>query len=163
MREFNAELHDDRINFMGLNEPKIINYLNPDDLIIETPETLSQMQYGTCFALSISNVVTKQKRVVYDIFMLFGDVGGLYDFIFLILASVLGFWSEAFMRSSLVQKLYLADHDRSNRRTDTSSINLTSLRLNSLTDLFQSVKPMLFKKWFVVLNTLTCSYFPRDR
>ena len=163
MREFNAELKDDRIDLLGLNEPKIINYLNADDLVIETPKSLTQMQYGTCFALSISSILTKQKRVVYDIFMLFGDVGGLYDFIFLILASVLGFWSEAFMRLSLVQKLFLADHDHNNRLADASSINLTSQRSNSIKNLFESVKPMIFKKWFVILNALTCKYFPRDR
>ena len=102
LNEYSAELHDDRVNLLGLNEPKIVKYLNFDPIIRELPRTISQIQSGTSFAINLSSNVTKQKRVVYDIFMMFGDVGGLYDFVFLILSSALGYWSESFMRSSLV-------------------------------------------------------------
>ena len=43
-----------------------------------------------------------QKRVVYDVFMMFGDVGGLNDFLVLVLASFFGLASERFLLASLV-------------------------------------------------------------
>ena len=47
-----------------------------------------------------------QKRVVYDLFMMFGDVGGLNDFLALVLASLFGLASERLLMASLVQKLF---------------------------------------------------------
>ena len=44
--------------------------------------------------------------MVYDVLMMFGEVGGLHDFLALVLASIFGFASEHFMFASLVQKLF---------------------------------------------------------
>jgi len=48
-----------------------------------------------------------QKRIVYDTFALFGDVGGTYDFLVLTLSTCFGFFSEKLMFASLVEKLFL--------------------------------------------------------
>ena len=59
--------------------------------------------------------------------MMFGDVGGLYDFFSLILATLLGFFSDRFLQASLVQKLYRGisnNNDRKDQYTGTT----TSLR-----------------------------------
>ena len=48
-----------------------------------------------------------QKRRVFDVFMMLGEVGGLNDFAMLMLNSVLGFFSDRFLLASLVQKLFL--------------------------------------------------------
>ena len=40
--------------------------------------------------------------------MMFGDVGGLYDFFTLILSSICGFFAQSFMRVSMVSKLFHA-------------------------------------------------------
>ena len=44
--------------------------------------------------MTLSAKVTKQKRVVYDVFMMFGEVGGLSDFLALVLGVIIGFFSE---------------------------------------------------------------------
>ena len=75
-------------------------------------------QYGSCqkqdiglfpyftIGLSISNKVHIQKRIVYDILMMFGDVGGLNDFAGLFLATVFGYFSEDLMIAKMTDKLF---------------------------------------------------------
>jgi len=46
--------------------------------------------------------------------MMFGDVGGLRDFLGLGLATVFGFFSEHFMTASLIKSLYRATTAREN-------------------------------------------------
>ena len=58
---------------------------------------------------TLSNKVMIQKRIVYDIFMMSGDIGGLFDFSFLILASLFGYFAEQFMQASLTQVLFHSD------------------------------------------------------
>ena len=48
--------------------------------------------------------------------MLFGDVGGLYDFLSLILATLFGFFSDRFLQASLVQKLYRGISNNNDRK-----------------------------------------------
>ena len=57
-------------------------------------------------ALNISNKVQIQKRVVYDILMMFGDVGGLNDFAGLFLATFFGYFAENFMVARMIEKLF---------------------------------------------------------
>ena len=47
-----------------------------------------------------------QRRVVYDIFMMFGDVGGLLDFILIVLRPVFCYLSSTLMSASLVSRLF---------------------------------------------------------
>ena len=44
-------------------------------------------------------------------FMMFGDVGGVYDFLLILLAPFFSFLSQKFMMSSLIQKLFHAALD----------------------------------------------------
>ena len=50
--------------------------------------------------------MTIQKRIVYDIFMLFGDIGGLGDFLVLGLASVFGLFSEHLKTADLITQMF---------------------------------------------------------
>ena len=96
LKEFNAELHDDRLNFMGLGSVKEIVYFNTEDLW-----EVSQLDYTdnqrTSFILSLSNRIEKQKRVVYDTFMMLGDVGGLSDLLILIASAIVSVFNEPLM------------------------------------------------------------------
>ena len=76
--------------------------------------------------------------------MVFGEVGGLNDFIALVLATFFGFFSQRFLLVSLVQQLY---------RSRTSSKNISEV-------LF---RPLLFSKRFVVANACMLGECPRDR
>ena len=89
MDEYRIELQDDSINFMGLSEPKQINYLNFADVSKDSPWIDNPLS----IRIFLSQKVTLQTRKVHDIFMMFGEVGGLYDFLVLGLSTVLGFFS----------------------------------------------------------------------
>ena len=56
--------------------------------------------------LTLSNQIFKEKRIVYDTFMMVGDVGGLNDFVTVILAYIVSNFSEYFMKTKLISKLY---------------------------------------------------------
>ena len=56
--------------------------------------------------IGLSSKVTVQQRVVYDFLMMFGDVGGLNDFIALALTSIFGLLSERLMQRDLAQNLF---------------------------------------------------------
>ena len=142
--EFRTQLYDDNINFMGLSDPKTLEYLNFNTA--SNHQSLESSQFIIMMALS--SKVTKQKRVVYDIFMMFGEVGGLYDFLALALASIFGFASEHYMFASLVQKLF--------RIADTSDFALPS---GALLDQF---KPLSFPKTFVLAHAFSFGWCPRD-
>ena len=52
--------------------------------------------------------------MVYDVFMMFGEVGGLRDFLILSLAPLFGLFSNQFMMASIVSKLFrINDHQTS--------------------------------------------------
>ena len=89
-----TELYDDRVNFMGLASAKELRYLN----IAETPESMPDGMFGHfTVMLSLTDKVIKQKRVVYDVFMMFGDVGGLKDFVGIFFSAIFCFFSEQFL------------------------------------------------------------------
>ena len=56
--------------------------------------------------LNLSNKITIQKRVVYTVFEMLGDVGGLYDFFALGLTTIFGVFSDRLMLSSLIPKIF---------------------------------------------------------
>ena len=85
---------------MGLNPPKRIDYLNFANQINENPE--SWFKEPMSIQISLSNKVVKQKRIVYDIYMLFTDVGGFYDFLKLVLTICFSYVSVQFQRASMV-------------------------------------------------------------
>ena len=50
----------------------------------------------------------EEKRIVYDLFMMLGDVGGLSDILSVVIATAVGFLNEPLMLASLTSKLYRA-------------------------------------------------------
>ena len=88
---------------MDLAEPIQIDFLNFDDNVKYYPSNLSG---DFTVTISLSNKVIVQKRIVYDYLMMFGDVGGLNDFIFLLLSSVFGFCSNRLLLKALVERLF---------------------------------------------------------
>lgn len=99
--EHRAELHDNRINFMGLSEPKQLNYLNIDDQLVEITSAATNQLTGTSFLFELSSKVVIEKRIVYDLFHLFGDVGGLFDFFVLLIGSIFSYSSQTLLQSAL--------------------------------------------------------------
>ena len=67
------------------------------------------------FQISLSGKVHIQGRVVYDIFMMLGEVGGLRDFIVLTSSSLMAVFSERFLLADLVQRLYRSRNTNTDR------------------------------------------------
>ena len=105
MHEYQTTLQDSWLDIVGLSEPKHLRYMNIDQIPVHQPR-VSDLGY---FAIQIflSNRVVIQKRVVYNILMMFSDVGGLYDFIFLGLHTIITFCSSDLAQAELIQKLFL--------------------------------------------------------
>ena len=117
--EYQTELNDNTFNFMGMTEPRKISYLNFD--ANQNSIELST-QYSTIL-LSLSSKVVKQKRIVYDIFMLFGDIGGVKDFLFFNSSFVFGIFSKKLMEASLVTNLFLGSTVTHQNRKRRGSMN----------------------------------------
>ena len=105
LNEYQVRLHDDRFNFMGLGEVKEVNFLNFDPFVEALPAL--DLFENWSIILTLSPKVIYQKRIVYDVFMMFGDVGGLNDFLAIICAPGLGLLSEGFMLASIVKSLFM--------------------------------------------------------
>ena len=103
--EYRTTLQDSWFNFMDLIEPKELNYLN----IARNWKESGMGLYHSDFTIniSLSNRVFVQKRVVYDMLMMFSDVGGLYDFLFLSLSSILSYFSNSLLQTSLLRNLFI--------------------------------------------------------
>ena len=87
---------------MEIFKPKEINFLNISDRIVES--TFTEEEFTLTF--TVSNKIFKQKRVVYDFLMMFGDVGGLSDFNVIIFGTILGFFANRFMHKELMTGLF---------------------------------------------------------
>ena len=98
-------------------------------------------------SITLSNKVKKQKRIAYDAFMLFGDVGGLRDFLGLFLSAFFGFFSERFMTASLVQTLFHASN------SSKESVNLDHSPAQALS----SISPIKLPRVFTLMHALTCA------
>ena len=66
-------------------------------------------------AIYLSTEIKYQKRVVYDIFMMFGEVGGLRDFFILGLNPLFGLFSDQFLMASIVSKLFRINEHQASR------------------------------------------------
>ena len=95
---------------------------------------------------TLSKEVLVQRRVVYDIFMMFGDVGGLQDFILIVLAPLFSYFSSSFMSATLVSKLYHA----SESEPKPASTTLTPLQA------LESIKPIPFSSMLALMNACLC-------
>lgn len=77
--EYRVELNDNKYDFLGFEQPKMLNYLNFRD---EPVTVRNEKNHQFVIIFSLSNNVYIQKRVVYNIFTMFGDVGGLNSLLF---------------------------------------------------------------------------------
>ena len=65
--------------------------------------------------------MTFQKRVVYNVFMMFGDVGGLNDFLELILTAFFSLFSNQLLLGALVEKMFMASsNDKQTMKNQTN-------------------------------------------
>ena len=103
--EYRTEFHDSRFSFLNLPEPDQLNYLNFDPNYTDWGTNIELLPNFTLL-ISLSNKVVIQKRIVYDMLQMFGDVGGLYDFVVLGFVTIFGFLSEQMMTASLVSKIF---------------------------------------------------------
>ena len=108
--ETRLEFQDNPLDPIGLFEPTKIKFFNYNDC------TEQDINLDMDFAIFIrlSNKVQIQKRVVYNILMMFGDVGGLNDFLCLFLATVFGYFSENLLVAEMIQKLFHFTKKREN-------------------------------------------------
>ena len=104
VKETRVSFSDSRINFMGLSEPVEKRFLNFEDQLTEKYNFSNASHFGV--KVSLSNRVQIQNRLVYDMFAMLGDVGGLYDFFCVTLAFFFGIFSERLFVVSLVKKLF---------------------------------------------------------
>ena len=55
------------------------------------------------------------KRIVYDTFMMFGDVGGLLDFMMYVVIALFSSLNNSLLETSLVSKLFYSSKSRTSR------------------------------------------------
>ena len=85
--------------------PTEIKYLNFGETMRESKGV--QPDLPIQLNINLSRKVYIKRRVVYDIFMMLGEVGGLRDFIALTCVAILGAFSERFLLAELASKLFL--------------------------------------------------------
>ena len=106
LEETRSKLEDGRLD-LGLKDPKQLNYLTYSSDRQLQPE-YSKEDIVMHFKFTLSNEVVVQKRVVYNMFTMFGDVGGLLDFILIVLTPIFSYFSSSLSSATLVSKLYHA-------------------------------------------------------
>lgn len=102
--EVRIELYDDNLNFMGLSNPKSLDYLNYAEIVHDVPFKDSETTFQAFIALS--SKVSIEKRVVHDVFMMLGEVGGLHDFLTIMFGMIFGNLSGNLLSATLVKSLY---------------------------------------------------------
>mmetsp|Transcript_27725 Transcript_27725/g.34467 ORF Transcript_27725/g.34467 Transcript_27725/m.34467 type:complete len:113 (+) Transcript_27725:244-582(+) len=85
---------------------------------------------------------------------MFGDVGGLNDFLGLILTSVISFFSSNFMEKSLIEKIYhVSSSDPAPQRGSVSHDF----------EVANTIRPLKLSKCFVLIYALTGGRYPSSR
>ena len=64
---------------------------------------------------SLSNEVIIHKRIVYDTFMMFGDVGGLLDFMMYVVIALFSTLNNSLLKTSQVSKLFYSSKAKTSR------------------------------------------------
>ena len=90
--------------------------------------------------------------------MMFGDVGGLNDFLSLLISPVFGLFSEYLLNGDMVQKMFhsvskLSAGDRLQNPANTATPKKT----------FKAIKPIKLTKFLLLLRACTFGYCPKDR
>ena len=107
MNEYRTTLQDSWLDFLGLNEPNYLNYLNFESNYQELPSIIATKSFR--IEILLSNRIFVQKRVVYNLLMMFSDVGGLYDFLFIGLSSLIGYCTSYPVQANLNKNLFLVN------------------------------------------------------
>ena len=100
--EHRVNLIDNRFNFLGLSRGKNFNYLN-----LERAELMPNTDDKFQITIELSRNVFIQKRIVYDIFMMLGDVGGLFEIFLYTFSVVCGFVSVSSFRMESIRTFFL--------------------------------------------------------
>ena len=82
---------------MGLSRTKDISFVNFEEDTVQDGHLLKDSTITFRAQIGLSQNLTIQKRVVLDILMMFGEVGGLNDFLALLLQMVFGLFSDQFL------------------------------------------------------------------
>ena len=105
--------------------------------------------FATNFIFTLSKEVNVQRRVVYDIFMMFGDVGGLLDFILIVFRPLLYYLSGSFMSASLISRLF-------HRSEGPQKVQIDRVKPLSA---FLQIKPIEFSSSLTMLDACSCGFF----
>ena len=105
------------------------------------------------FYILLSDKVTIRKRRVYDALMMFGDVGGLRDFLAVGLSAVFTVFADRMMLASLVQKVFHASTDhRVPVPIATKSPDQVHRQVSKA---LKSIEKVQFSVFFTMINALT--------
>jgi len=104
INEHRTDLYDNRFDLLGLLSPKEVDYLIIDSHNTDWPNTAVEGNQTT-FLFMLTRKVTLQKRVVYNVFMMLGDIGGLNDILGIFVSFIVGIFSSQLMQSELISKL----------------------------------------------------------
>jgi len=116
-----VSLHDSRFNFMDYPEPAEFRYLNFDPNYLDWGFINDEDPQFTIL-ISLSNRVVVQRRIVYDVLTMFGDVGGLNDFLEIGLATAFSFVAGNLMTASMVKSLFRITHKDGGRKQMSKSL-----------------------------------------
>lgn len=108
--------------------------------------------------ISLSKKVVYQKRTVYDIFMMFGDVGGLNDFLGVLLSSVFGLFSDSLLNGAMVKKMFQSVSPKSYGNQPSRSYQIENLKKT-----YKGIEPIKISKLFLLLRACTYEKCPRDK
>ena len=84
--------------------------------------------------------------------MMFGDVGGMVDFILIVLSPILSYFTSSFMSASLVSKLYHVSESEL-KTTNTNSSPLEALL---------SIKQIPFSSVLAIIDACSCKVLRRN-
>ena len=84
-----------------------------------------------------------QKRVVYGYLDMFGDVGGLNDFLSIVAGGIFGIFSEGFRQAYMAEKLFHQQEKTSKSKPMTPKQTISSLKQLKFSNFFILFSPCL--------------------
>ena len=132
LQEYRTELSDSWLPLLMFENSFELDYLNleasPKISSLNTPDGEHQ-EFSFQVYFVLSNEITIQRRVVYDVLMMFGDVGGLYDFLILLFAGIFDAYSSKLKNLALIKNLFLVKSSRRQAHKGHEQTGLTSFRV----------------------------------
>ena len=113
------------------------------------------------FVINVSNKVVIQKRTVYTLLMMFADVGGLKNFIILVLSKPLSWFGEPMMLASIVQKIFIfSTNSKELRPPFHTSISRAKSQISKA---IKSLHRITFSNAFLIFNVISFGLCPVKR